>query len=204
MNLGNLRSHMIALLNRSDLTNTLADTFIEQSIQRIQRNLRIPAMEATFNLTVTTQTPKIILPHDFLELIEIFHSSKSMTRIPHREMMDFKISTVAGLPDHFTRVRADILLYPEPTSGVITLLYYKTFDTMSADSDENILAKIASDLIIYGALVYAGDYFLDERAQLYEGKYQQFMMEIQEQATDAELVGNLQVIRPANNLNLEY
>lgn len=127
-----------------------------------------------------------------------------MTRIPHREMLDFKIATVAGLPDHFTRVGADILLYPEPSSGVVTLNYYRTFDTMSADNDENILAKIASDLIIYGALVYAGDYFLDERAQLYEGKYQQFFMEIQEQATDAELVGNLQVMRPAQSLNLEY
>jgi len=204
MNLGNLRSHMIALLNRSDLTNTLADTFIEQSIQRIQRNLRIPSMEAIYNLSLTTQTAKIILPTDFLELIEISHSSKAMTRIPHREMLDFKIATVAGLPDHFTRVGADILLYPEPASGVVSLNYYKTFDTMSADSDENILAKIASDLIIYGALVYAGDYFLDERSQLYEGKYQQFFMEIQEQATDAELVGNLQVMRPAQSLNLEY
>ena len=50
MNLGNLRSHFIALLNRSDITNSLADTFIDQSIARIQRQLRIPSMEKTHTI----------------------------------------------------------------------------------------------------------------------------------------------------------
>lgn len=203
MNLGNLRSHTIALLNRSDLTNTLADTFIEQSIQRIQRVLRIPVMEATQNYTISTQTGSIVLPSDFLELIEIYHSSKSMIRLPHRKMLDYKINTVAGLPDYFTRVKADVLLYPEPSSGVVSLHYYQSFPAMTQDSDETTLAKIASDLIIYGALGYAADYFLDERAAIYEQKFQQFLFEIQEQANDAELVGNVQVMRPAVSLEVD-
>ena len=205
MNLGNLRSHMIALLNRSDITNALADTFIDQSIQRIQRVLRVPSMEATLNYSITTQTASIVLPNDFLELIELHHESKSIQRLPHRMMNDNKLNTQQGLPDFFIRVRATILLYPEPSSGTVTLNYYKTFDTMSSDSDENILAKIASDLIIYGALTYASDYFIDERGQTFEQKYQQFLAEIQEQANEAEMVGSVQVIRPASNISsLEY
>ena len=205
MNKGNIRSHFIALLNRSDITNDLADTFIDHSIKRIQRVLRIPAMEATLNYSITTQTASIILPNDFLEIIELHHESKSIQRLPQRMMNDNKKNNEQGLPDFFTRVRATILLYPEPTSGTVTLNYYKTFDIMSSDSDENILAKIASDLIIYGALTYASDYFIDERGQVFEQKYQQFLAEIQEQANEAEMVGSVQVIRPASNISsLEY
>ena len=64
-------------------------------------------------------------------------------------------------------------------------------------SDENALAKTASDLIIYGALGYAADYYLDERAQTFDGKFAQMMTEIQEQANEAEQSGGLMIIRPA-------
>ena len=51
MNKGNLRSHFKAVLNRSDITDALADTFIDQGIARIQRSLRIPSMEKKHTYT---------------------------------------------------------------------------------------------------------------------------------------------------------
>lgn len=45
MNKGEIRAHFKALLNRSDITDALADTFIDQGITRIQRSLRVPSME---------------------------------------------------------------------------------------------------------------------------------------------------------------
>ena len=75
--------------------------------------------------------------------------------------------------------------------------YYASFPEMTSDSDENILAAIASDLIMYSALTYASDYYLDERTDVFEGKYQQFMNELQEQANDQEIVGTIQAIRPS-------
>ena len=68
---------------------------------------------------------------------------------------------------------------------------------MSADSDENKLAQVAPDLIIYAALTYAADYYLDQRAEIFEQKYVQFITEIQEQANDQELNGGTQSIAPA-------
>jgi hypothetical protein len=68
---------------------------------------------------------------------------------------------------------------------------------MTADADENILAKIAPDLIIYAGLTFASDYYLDERADLFEQKFQLFLSEIQEQANDQELQGGTQAILPA-------
>ena len=67
---------------------------------------------------------------------------------------------------------------------------------MTTDSDENALAAASSDLIIYGALSYAADYFLDERGPLFEQRYSQCMAEIQEQANSAEQSGMAQLMRP--------
>ena len=50
-------------------------------------------------------------------------------------------------------------------------------------------------LVFLAAFVAA--FYLDERAQLFETKYLQFLSEIQEQANDQELNGGTQQILPA-------
>ena len=45
MNYGDLKSHFNDLLNRSDMTAALTTLFIDQSIARIQRQLRVPLNE---------------------------------------------------------------------------------------------------------------------------------------------------------------
>lgn len=200
MNKGSLRTHFKALLNRSDITDALADTFIEQGEARIQRSLRIPAMEKRYNYTVTAATPYILVPNDFLEAISIYYDNHELERLPMSEMFTRKKTGETGAPHFFAREGGSFLLSPEPSSGTVTVTYYAQFPAMTTDTDENILAKIASDLIIYSALTYAADYFLDERAALYEQKYTQFMTELQEQANDAETSGTLQRIRPSYTL----
>ena len=197
MNKGEIRSQFIALLNRSDLTTSLANTFIDQSIARIQRSLRIPSMEKKQNYSITALTDSVVIPSDFLEAIDLYFEGRSLERVPMKEMQEFRINSLSGTPLYFAREQANFLLYPSPLSGTLTLNYYSQYEDMVNDSDENALATIASDLIIYGALTYAADYFLDERTQLFEAKYQAFFTEIQQQADDQELTGSLQAIRPA-------
>lgn len=67
---------------------------------------------------------------------------------------------------------------------------------MTQNTDENAIAAVAPDLIIYAALTYAADYYLDERAALIEQKYGLFLSEIQEQANDQEMNGGVQSIQP--------
>ena len=50
------------------------------------------------------------------------------------------------------REQENLKLFPQPSDGTLTLYYYGEFDAMSADSDENKLAQVAPDLIIYSAL----------------------------------------------------
>ena len=103
MNLGNLRSHFIALLNRSDITNSLADTFIDQSIARIQRQLRIPSMEKTHTYTISAQTGSLTIPNDFLEPIDLYADDHSLSRITFRDMQDYKDNTYTGSPFSYSR-----------------------------------------------------------------------------------------------------
>jgi hypothetical protein len=63
-------------------------------------------------------------------------------------------------------------------------------------TDTTPMTLVASELIIYAALTFAADYYLDERAALFEGKFNQFMAEHQEMANDQELNGGTQAILP--------
>lgn len=196
MNKGEIRAHFLALLNRTDCSNSLADTFIDQSIARAQRVLRIPSMEKTQTYNITASSQSLVLPNDFLEIIDIYHGSTNLTRVPLSKMIEMKSGAEAGTPTKFTREGETLLIYPYPSSGSVVLNYYAQFTDMTADTDENDLAKIASDLITYGALSYASDYFLDERGQLFEGRYVTFIAELQEQANDAEVSGTVQSMQP--------
>ena len=80
MNKGAIRTHFKALLNRSDCTSTLADTFIDQGISRIQRVLRIPSMEAIQTYAISSQTASIALPATALEVIDIYHNNSNSSK----------------------------------------------------------------------------------------------------------------------------
>ncbi len=200
MNLGSIRTHFKALLNRSDITDALADTFLDQGTVRIQRQLRIPSMEKQTNYNLSSATSTILLPNDFLESISLYYDGHQLNRVPQREILERQKAGEQGQPHYFSRVGGSLLLSPVPATGTITLDYYANFPAMTQDSDENILAQVASDLIIYSALTYAADYFIDERLELFEVKYQAFLAEVQQQADDAELSGTMQVVQPAYQL----
>ena len=196
MNKGELRVHFKDLLNRSDITDTLANTFIDQAISRTERTLRVPSMEKQHVYNISASTSLLVIPSDFLEIINIYSGATSLTRVPINELLEFSSGGENGTPKYFTREDETLLIYPNPTSGSVKLNYYAQFAEMTSDTDENALAMSSSDLIIYGALGYASDHFLDERGPLFEQKYQMFMREIQEQANTAEQSGTVQAIRP--------
>lgn len=156
-------------------------------------------MEKQRTYTISSQTAEVILPTDFLEIMDIYVGTTALQRVPLSTMLSYKTNTRSGTSEYFTRENNSLLLYPEPASGTLTLNYYGEFEAMTDDADENGLAAVASDLIIYAALTYAADYYLDERSPTFESKYAQFMTELQEQANDQELSGTTQQIQPAAN-----
>jgi hypothetical protein len=198
MNKGQIRAHFKALLNRSDCSDALADTFIDQALTRIQRFLRVPAMEQqqTYSFTSGTAITQVVVPANMLEIIDLQYDGMGLVRVPLHEMAEQHKVAETGSPKYFSREREVIKIAPLPTSGTLYLNYYAEFDELTVDSSENIITLIASDLLTYTALSYAADYFLDERGPLFEQKSGQFLAEIQEQANAAEQSGVAQVMRP--------
>ena len=196
MNKGELRAHFLALLNRTDCSNTLADTFIDQSIARAQRVLRIPPMEKTQTYNINGSTTTLIIPSDFLEVIDIYYGNTNLTRVPLSKYVEITQPGEAGTPRFFVREGENIKIYPYPAAGSLSLNYYGQFADLTTDASTNDLTLIASDLIAYGALSYAADYFLDERGQIFEQRFVTFIAELQEQANDAEVSGTVQAMQP--------
>jgi len=200
MNKGEIRAHFIALLNRSDCSNALADTFIDQAITRIQRQLRVPAMEKqnTYDVTSASGVATLVMPSDLLEVIELYYDGNSLTRIPLHEMVQYQKTGELGSPRFFCREQGNLKIHPKPSSGDLYLNYYAEQDALTSDSDTNMLTNIASDLLTYTALSYAADYFLDERGAIFDQKSGSFLAEIQEHANSSEQSGVNQVVRPTH------
>lgn len=203
MNYGDIKSHFNDLLNRSDITATLTTRFIDQGISRIQRTLRTPMSERVLEVTITSKTATLTLPSDFLEIISLYHSNTELERVSNRRFRELNESNYSGVPRYFARQAEKIHLFPQPSDGSLVLYYHGEFPSLSADSDFNALTKSASDLVIYAGLTYAADFYLDERASVFEQKYLQFLNEIQEQADAQELQGGTQSILPSYRYNEE-
>ena len=197
MNYGDLKSHFNDLLNRSDITAALTTRFIDQGIARVQRQLRTPMSERVLNVTITGQTASLTLPSDFLETISLYKDEFEIERVSMRKFRQDANTAVEGKPRIFVRQAEKLLLHPQPTSGTLTLYYHGEFPALSADSDENVLTQAAPDVVLYAALSFAADYYLDQRAEIFETKFQQFLLELQEQANDQELQGGTQSVLPA-------
>lgn len=196
MNYGELRTQFKNILNRSDCTNALADTFISQGLARSQRILRTPANEKSVATTITTGISSISVPNDLIEVISIDSDGSAITFLPTKRWLELA-QDASGTPEYWTRIGADIKFKPVPTAGkVITLYYYGEFAEFTDDSTETTLSVIAPDLIVYGGLTFAADYFLDERKDLFEQRYIGAAAELQEQASGVEGAG---AIQPAYN-----
>lgn len=200
MNKGQIRAHFKALLNRSDCADALADTFIDQSITRIQRSIRIPSMERRIAYTFTSAEAqeRIILPVDFIEIIDIYYDNTAMSRVPLRNLLEMSKANDVGSPRFFSREQGSLVLYPRPITGTLFMNYYGQFAELTDDATSNEITLVAADAVAYGALAYASDYFMDERGGIFEQKFKSFASELQEQANDAEMSGTVQSIYPSN------
>lgn len=197
MNYGEVKTHFESLLNRSDNTTALTETFIGQGIRRVARQLRAGMNEKVQNITLSQQTAAFTLPSDFIEFIDLYYKNRVLVRLPNAQFRPYTDNPVAGRPNHFTRQQESVFIHPQPSDGELVLYYYGDFDPLTNDTDTNALTSSAPDLLIYAALTYAADYYLDERASIFEQKYQAFLQEVQEQANDQELNGSTQQIAPA-------
>lgn len=198
MTLDQIKAKFTGLMNRRDLTgNTaLVADFIDQALMRVQRQLRCPAMEKSILVTIAAPYAGLVIPGDFLELIQIIpqNTMRSIKRCSITKAL--QVSTIIDDPVEFCRQGSVWVLAPmPPIASVIRVDYYAEFPALVAGTDSNIISVIAWDLIVYAALSAAADWFTDKRAATFEGRYQQILSDLQEQSDDDEL--DTAVMEPA-------
>lgn len=203
MNYAALKAHFRSVLNRRDITDSLVTTFLEQAIARAQRTLRLPSMERLDLVTVGDTFDGIDIPSDMIELIAVYVDQRKLRQVGLGSFLE--LPQGAGTPAYYTRLTNKIMINPAPAEGtVIKILYYGEFEPLVSDTDETTLSAIAPDLIVYGALSYAADHFLDERKADFEARFAQAMAEIMAQAVDTDWGGGTMAISPAYQLDGDY
>lgn len=193
MNYGELKTQFEGLLKRRDLTTTQRDTWLQMSITGIQRVLRVPLMEKSVSVDTDSsiQDGNISVPADLLELRALTITDASGNEIELRakslpEVLSLRTST--GTPTIFTRRGPSYVLGQYPEDGAtVRIDYWGELDELEDDEDENDLSIVAWDVIVYGALVHAADWFLDKRAPLFKARYEGMLKELQSQADRDEL-----------------
>jgi hypothetical protein len=195
------------VVNKSD---TLVGLFLNQSIMRIQRELRVPFMEKQILYTIPDGFTKLAVPPDLLELIALMVDTDADGVLEYqlRKTSLTQVVTASQVPAMpprvYTRQGPDWILGPTPAVGSTVLIYYYAkFDTMDADGDTNAALTDAWDLVLYGALAAAYSYLKDveNRAEA-EASYTQIGTSLQKMA-DADALASDAVIAPALQLDTD-
>lgn len=189
-----VKNQFLGLLNRRDITPTLVDTFMGFGIQRIQRELRVPAMEKVVEV-LTDGTAEISVPGDFLQVISVHTNDavnqRKLIRTDLQTILNY--SKIPGSPQYYYREGATFYIGPYPPENTsVWINYYADVSSLTADTDTNWLTEVAPALLIYASLAYAADYYLDDRKGLFETSYQQIadqltMMAMQDEVENASI-----------------
>lgn len=203
MNLGDLKVQFKALLNNGIVNNnaTLVSTFVNQGIQRIQRELRVPFMEKQVLYTIPSTYTRLSIPNDLLQLISIQVDRDGdgvleyeLQRVDMNRVMS--ASQDVGPPSIYARQGAAWFLGPRPNTGdKVLITYYCEFPALLTDTDENTMTKVAWDACVYAALVAAASYLNDDRKDAFEKDFQRIMATLQDQADSDELTADA-AVRP--------
>jgi len=143
----------------------------------------------------------LIIPPDFLSIKYLYCGN---VLLKYKDLGHFlRYPQQVGIPEIYTRIQASILVKPEPPVGTTTLMvYYAAQADLESDTDENFFSVVMADLLIYAALSYAADYFVDDRAPAFESRYTQIYGDIEEQNRLVEMDQSAMNVAPA--YDMEY
>ena len=202
---GDVRTKFISRMNRRDLDTSTADGFLQDTITRIQRGLRVPAMEkaVVYNIDSTYATNGgLFIPSDFLQMRRMAYDDKYALRKEDESIVLPTAYGASGMPEMYCRRGGLWFLAPTPEVAdtapydTIRVDYWAEFSAMIQTTDETVLTDIASDLMVFGALSYACDHFNDKRGDKFEARFLQIVNDLQGMADEDELVGGA-AVQPA-------
>ena len=191
--------------NRSDLSDSVTQDFLEIAQKRINSMLRIAPMETIVMYTgITEDQTTLAIPSDLIEIISIrVLNDDNSTKYIYESKVDTRTFDRINAGEYgtsnnnytFTRRAGDFVLSNKPGSDAkVQLYYYRVLPKLNAvfpDTTANQTAMIAGNevpqwfrdeaefLLLYGALVEVASYLgEDGDMQKWEIKFQQKIKEI--------------------------
>lgn len=184
----NLQTAIISYAFRtgdSEFTAAVPD-FITLVESRLNRVLRVREMEAAATLTLTNSAGT--LPTDYLEFRRVVANTSPTTPLelvtPDFASTEYG-TTYSGFPVHFTIIGSTLTVYPS-TTATVALSYYQKIPALSDSSTANWLLAKAPELYLYGALVEAAPFMMDDgRTQTWGTLFQKALKDLQDADTGA-------------------
>jgi hypothetical protein len=160
-----LQTSIANYLARSDLTSIIPD-FITLAENRLRRELRIRQMLKSVTTSTVSGDATVELPSDFLEIRDFVVMTNPIQPLsyssPSSLSNDLRTSEV-GVPLSYTILASEFQLAPAP-DGIYTLkmLYFAAPPYLSSSNVSNVFLNIAPDGLLYGALVEAEPYLMND------------------------------------------
>jgi hypothetical protein len=164
-NYSTLQSTIADYLNRQDLTAQIP-TFIQ--LAEADMNTRLRTREMIVRATTTNDDEFVRLPLDFLESINLqLTDGQSPLRFVTLDEADIinKRQTY-NAPTFYSLMNGAIELVPPPATGAdveIEMVYYGKITALSTENTSNWLLLKAPDVYLYGALVHAAPFLMDDQ-----------------------------------------
>jgi hypothetical protein len=160
-----LQTSIANYLARSDLTSIIPD-FITLAENRLRRELRIRQMLKSVTTVTVASDATVEIPSDFLQARDFVVMTNPIQPLsyssPSSLSNDPRTSQI-GVPRSYTIMATEFQVAPAP-DGVYTLklLYYAAPTYLSSNNTTNVFLTTAPDGLLYGALVEAEPYLMND------------------------------------------
>lgn len=162
-NYSTLQSAIGDYLNRADLTSQIPMfiQFVEADL-----NTRLRSREMVVRATTTNDEEFVELPPDFLQALnlQIVGGKTPLRYVTLDEADQIKAAQIYTQVIAYSIVDGAIELVPAPADNVqIEMVYYQQVPALSDVNTTNWLLSKSPDVYLYGALVHAAPFLMDDQ-----------------------------------------
>ena len=160
-----LQTTIAGYLARTDLTTQIPD-FIRLAETRLRRDLRIRQMLKSVTTATVAADSTVELPSDFIEVRDFVVVGNPVQPLNYFSPSACNRNTRTGeigKPNSYTVLPNDFQLSPVPDAVYTVQLFYFAAPTFLSDSNtSNVFLANTPDALLYGALLEAAPYLMDD------------------------------------------
>lgn len=195
INYQDLQSAVGRWLDRDDLVSQIPD-FITLAEMKINRQLRVLAMENRYVIPLQDEINEYALPPGFILMRNIYLAGSPDQPLEYQTPEIFTWNSY-NTPWAYTISNNTISINGGITQGMqLAVEYFKRFDVLSNSNTTNWLTENAMDILMYGSLLEAEAFLMtDDRLQVWSAAYSNTLQMLNDEAEEARHSGSALRVR---------